>query len=224
MQGTYIPQYTPVPPSSVTLEVWQALVCTRRFEFWTRPLSRFDAFSFFVTQENSGQQQQVSMETPSEHTNYSYQHSKWSYGKTRNERCAVSFRCSQLAYNKLLREQLYKSTNFIISCFWVKTNLVLIINAAVYYIMLHFCTVGQYVTHFLSLAPPQVLWRCCSALWTGGSLREIRGLPQTVPERIRIFCRTETKRTSLIFCSTPLSSGVTLSHCAKELSIFHLFW
>uniref|UniRef100_A0A8C1ZW82 RNA binding motif, single stranded interacting protein 2a n=1 Tax=Cyprinus carpio TaxID=7962 RepID=A0A8C1ZW82_CYPCA len=47
MQGTYIPQYTPVPPSSVTLE------------------------------ENSGQQQQqVSMETPSEHTNYSYQHSK----------------------------------------------------------------------------------------------------------------------------------------------------
>ncbi|XP_043107364.1 RNA-binding motif, single-stranded-interacting protein 2 isoform X2 [Puntigrus tetrazona] len=49
MQGTYIPQYAPVPPSSVTLE------------------------------ENSGQQQQqqqVSMETPSEHTNYSYQHSK----------------------------------------------------------------------------------------------------------------------------------------------------
>uniref|UniRef100_A0A671LNQ4 RNA-binding motif, single-stranded-interacting protein 2-like n=1 Tax=Sinocyclocheilus anshuiensis TaxID=1608454 RepID=A0A671LNQ4_9TELE len=48
MQGVYIPQYTPVPPSSVTLE------------------------------ENSGQQQQqqVSMETPSEHTNYSYQHSK----------------------------------------------------------------------------------------------------------------------------------------------------
>uniref|UniRef100_A0A673GSF0 RNA-binding motif, single-stranded-interacting protein 2-like n=1 Tax=Sinocyclocheilus rhinocerous TaxID=307959 RepID=A0A673GSF0_9TELE len=47
MQGTYIPQYTPVPPSSVTLE------------------------------ESSGQQQQqVSMETPLEHTNYSYQHSK----------------------------------------------------------------------------------------------------------------------------------------------------
>uniref|UniRef100_A0AAR2L109 RRM domain-containing protein n=1 Tax=Pygocentrus nattereri TaxID=42514 RepID=A0AAR2L109_PYGNA len=46
MQGTYIPQYTPVPPSSVTVE------------------------------ENSGQQQQVSMDTPAEHTNYSYQHSK----------------------------------------------------------------------------------------------------------------------------------------------------
>uniref|UniRef100_A0A672MQ96 RNA-binding motif, single-stranded-interacting protein 2-like n=1 Tax=Sinocyclocheilus grahami TaxID=75366 RepID=A0A672MQ96_SINGR len=45
MQGAYMPQYTPVPPSTVTLE------------------------------ENSGQQQ-VSMETPSEHTNYSYQHSK----------------------------------------------------------------------------------------------------------------------------------------------------
>ncbi|KPP68154.1 hypothetical protein Z043_113186 [Scleropages formosus] len=46
MQGTYIPQYTPVPPSSVSLE------------------------------ENSGQQPQVAIDTPSEHTNYSYQHSK----------------------------------------------------------------------------------------------------------------------------------------------------
>uniref|UniRef100_A0A3Q1FVW5 RNA binding motif, single stranded interacting protein 2a n=1 Tax=Acanthochromis polyacanthus TaxID=80966 RepID=A0A3Q1FVW5_9TELE len=46
MQGTYIPQYTPVPPSSVPVE------------------------------ENGGQQQQVAMETPAEHTNYSYQHTK----------------------------------------------------------------------------------------------------------------------------------------------------
>uniref|UniRef100_A0A669BIB3 RNA binding motif, single stranded interacting protein 2a n=1 Tax=Oreochromis niloticus TaxID=8128 RepID=A0A669BIB3_ORENI len=46
MQGTYIPQYTPVPPSSVPVE------------------------------ENGGQQQQVAMETPTEHTNYSYQHTK----------------------------------------------------------------------------------------------------------------------------------------------------
>ncbi|XP_066527218.1 RNA-binding motif, single-stranded-interacting protein 2-like isoform X2 [Hoplias malabaricus] len=46
MQGTYIPQYPAVPPSSVSVE------------------------------ENSGQQQQVSMETAAEHTNYSYQHSK----------------------------------------------------------------------------------------------------------------------------------------------------
>uniref|UniRef100_A0A3Q0T7Z8 RNA binding motif single stranded interacting protein 2 n=1 Tax=Amphilophus citrinellus TaxID=61819 RepID=A0A3Q0T7Z8_AMPCI len=45
MQGTYIPQYTPVPPSSVPVE-------------------------------NGGQQQQVAMETPTEHTNYSYQHTK----------------------------------------------------------------------------------------------------------------------------------------------------
>ncbi|XP_029991231.1 RNA-binding motif, single-stranded-interacting protein 2-like isoform X1 [Sphaeramia orbicularis] len=46
MQGTYIPQYTTVPPSSVPVE------------------------------ENGGQQQQVAMETPAEHTNYSYQHTK----------------------------------------------------------------------------------------------------------------------------------------------------
>uniref|UniRef100_A0A3B5MN41 RNA binding motif, single stranded interacting protein 2a n=1 Tax=Xiphophorus couchianus TaxID=32473 RepID=A0A3B5MN41_9TELE len=46
MQGTYIPQYTPVPPSNVPVE------------------------------ENGGQQQQVAMENPAEHTNYSYQHTK----------------------------------------------------------------------------------------------------------------------------------------------------
>uniref|UniRef100_A0A665XA98 RNA-binding motif, single-stranded-interacting protein 2-like n=1 Tax=Echeneis naucrates TaxID=173247 RepID=A0A665XA98_ECHNA len=46
MQGTYIPQYTPVPPSSVPVE------------------------------ENGSQQQQVAMEAPAEHTNYSYQHTK----------------------------------------------------------------------------------------------------------------------------------------------------
>ncbi|KAK6471110.1 RNA-binding motif [Huso huso] len=47
MQGTYIQQYTAVPPSSVAVE------------------------------ESSNQQQsQVAIETPSEHTSYSYQHSK----------------------------------------------------------------------------------------------------------------------------------------------------
>ncbi|MGH0173371.1 UNVERIFIED_CONTAM: hypothetical protein FKN15_065235 [Acipenser sinensis] len=47
MQGTYIQQYTAVPPSSVAVE------------------------------ESSNQQQsQVAIETPSEHTTYSYQHSK----------------------------------------------------------------------------------------------------------------------------------------------------
>ncbi|KAK7922692.1 hypothetical protein WMY93_009594 [Mugilogobius chulae] len=45
MQGTYIPQYTPVPASNVQVE------------------------------ENGGQQQQqVAMDTPAEHSNYSYQH------------------------------------------------------------------------------------------------------------------------------------------------------
>ncbi|XP_027019218.1 RNA-binding motif, single-stranded-interacting protein 2 isoform X4 [Tachysurus fulvidraco] len=46
MQGTYIPQYTPVPPSSVSVE------------------------------ENSGTQQQVPIEPAADHTNYTYQHSK----------------------------------------------------------------------------------------------------------------------------------------------------
>ncbi|KAL6483430.1 hypothetical protein MHYP_G00083020 [Metynnis hypsauchen] len=46
MQGTYIPQYTQVPPASVSVE------------------------------ENAVQQQQVAIETPTEHTAYSYQHGK----------------------------------------------------------------------------------------------------------------------------------------------------
>ncbi|XP_016119046.1 RNA-binding motif, single-stranded-interacting protein 2-like, partial [Sinocyclocheilus grahami] len=46
MQGTYIPQYAQVPPSSITAE------------------------------ENSVQQQQVAIETPTDHTTYSYQHGK----------------------------------------------------------------------------------------------------------------------------------------------------
>ncbi|XP_078062823.1 RNA-binding motif, single-stranded-interacting protein 2-like [Mustelus asterias] len=46
IQGTYIPQYNPMPPSNVSVE------------------------------EPSGQQQQVAMETSSEHATYSYQHSK----------------------------------------------------------------------------------------------------------------------------------------------------
>nr|XP_009304028.1 RNA-binding motif, single-stranded-interacting protein 2 isoform X1 [Danio rerio] len=47
LQGTYIPQFTAVPPSSVSLE------------------------------ENSGQQQQqITIDTAAEHNNYSYQHSK----------------------------------------------------------------------------------------------------------------------------------------------------
>ncbi|XP_067880560.1 RNA-binding motif, single-stranded-interacting protein 2-like isoform X2 [Heterodontus francisci] len=46
IQGTYIPQYNPMPPSNLSVE------------------------------EPSGQQQQVAMETSSEHATYSYQHSK----------------------------------------------------------------------------------------------------------------------------------------------------
>ncbi|CAM5168820.1 unnamed protein product [Eretmochelys imbricata] len=46
LQGAYIPQYTPVPSSSISVE------------------------------ENSGQQSQVAVESPSDHAAYSYQYSK----------------------------------------------------------------------------------------------------------------------------------------------------
>ncbi|XP_064408476.1 RNA-binding motif, single-stranded-interacting protein 2b isoform X2 [Latimeria chalumnae] len=46
MQGAYIPQYTPVPPNSVSVE------------------------------ESTGQPAQVAVETPSDHAAYSYQHNK----------------------------------------------------------------------------------------------------------------------------------------------------
>uniref|UniRef100_H3DAP7 RNA binding motif single stranded interacting protein 2 n=1 Tax=Tetraodon nigroviridis TaxID=99883 RepID=H3DAP7_TETNG len=59
MQGTYIPQFTPVPPSSVP-------------EVRSAPSSRAQTASG----ENGGQQQQVAMETPAEHSNYTYQHTK----------------------------------------------------------------------------------------------------------------------------------------------------
>uniref|UniRef100_A0A8C1QA11 RNA binding motif, single stranded interacting protein 2b n=1 Tax=Cyprinus carpio TaxID=7962 RepID=A0A8C1QA11_CYPCA len=60
MQGTYIPQYAQVPPSSVTAEV-------------RNPCINVDLMPL---QENGIQQQQVAIETPTDHTTYSYQHGK----------------------------------------------------------------------------------------------------------------------------------------------------
>nr|XP_056713426.1 RNA-binding motif, single-stranded-interacting protein 3 isoform X3 [Euleptes europaea] len=63
MQGTYIPQYTPVPPTAVPLE---GVVAD------TSPQTVAPS-----SQEASGQQQQMAVETSSEHASaYSYQQSK----------------------------------------------------------------------------------------------------------------------------------------------------
>ncbi|XP_053265839.1 RNA-binding motif, single-stranded-interacting protein 3 isoform X4 [Podarcis raffonei] len=63
MQGTYIPQYTPVPPTAVPLE---GVVAD------TSPQTVAPS-----SQEASGQQQQMAVETSSEHApTYSYQQSK----------------------------------------------------------------------------------------------------------------------------------------------------
>uniref|UniRef100_A0A674B733 RNA binding motif, single stranded interacting protein 2a n=1 Tax=Salmo trutta TaxID=8032 RepID=A0A674B733_SALTR len=72
MQGTYIPQYQPVPPSSVPVE---GVSFTKSFQLRDL-LILFHSISFLFLKENGGQQQQVAMETPAEHTNYSYQHTK----------------------------------------------------------------------------------------------------------------------------------------------------
>ncbi|KAG9476121.1 hypothetical protein GDO78_002943, partial [Eleutherodactylus coqui] len=63
MQGTYIPQYTPVPPTAVQVEGVVADTSPQ-----TVPSS---------SQEASGQQQQITVETSNEHASaYSYQQSK----------------------------------------------------------------------------------------------------------------------------------------------------
>uniref|UniRef100_A0A8C8CCH1 RRM domain-containing protein n=1 Tax=Oncorhynchus tshawytscha TaxID=74940 RepID=A0A8C8CCH1_ONCTS len=72
MQGTYIPQYQPVPPSSVPVE---GVSLTRSSQLRDL-LILFHSISFLFLKENGGQQQQVAMETPAEHANYSYQHTK----------------------------------------------------------------------------------------------------------------------------------------------------
>uniref|UniRef100_A0A8C5WG99 RNA binding motif single stranded interacting protein 3 n=1 Tax=Leptobrachium leishanense TaxID=445787 RepID=A0A8C5WG99_9ANUR len=63
MQGTYIPQYTPVPPTAVQVEGVVADTAPQTVQS--------------STQEASGQQQQLTVETNNEHTSsYSYQQSK----------------------------------------------------------------------------------------------------------------------------------------------------
>ncbi|XP_010833867.1 PREDICTED: RNA-binding motif, single-stranded-interacting protein 3-like [Bison bison bison] len=63
MQGTYIPQYTPVPPTAVSIE---GVVAD------TSPQTVAPS-----SQDTSGQQQQIAVDTASEHASaYSYQQSK----------------------------------------------------------------------------------------------------------------------------------------------------
>nr|KAF6421093.1 RNA binding motif single stranded interacting protein 3 [Molossus molossus] len=63
MQGTYIPQYTPVPPTAVSIE---GVVAD------TSPQTVAPS-----SQDTSGQQQQIAVDTSNEHASaYSYQQSK----------------------------------------------------------------------------------------------------------------------------------------------------
>lgn len=69
MQGTYLPQYTQVPGNNISVEVFAS----------AKSLNAKLLLSFLTVvlafQDNAGQQP-VAIETPTEHTSYSYQHNK----------------------------------------------------------------------------------------------------------------------------------------------------
>uniref|UniRef100_UPI00398EAF4F RNA-binding motif, single-stranded-interacting protein 3 isoform X2 n=1 Tax=Pristiophorus japonicus TaxID=55135 RepID=UPI00398EAF4F len=72
MQGTYIPQYTPVPPAAVPVEVHFDLCTDWGVVADTSPQTVAPS-----SQEASGQQQQIPVETTNEHApTYSYQQAK----------------------------------------------------------------------------------------------------------------------------------------------------
>lgn len=74
MQGTYIPQYTQVPGNNISVEVF---ALTKSLKQNSCCCCCFWQFSFF---QDNGAQQPVAIETPTEHTSYSYQHNKWRVG------------------------------------------------------------------------------------------------------------------------------------------------
>ncbi|XP_038645578.1 RNA-binding motif, single-stranded-interacting protein 1-like isoform X2 [Scyliorhinus canicula] len=80
MQGTYIPQYTHVSTAAVPVEIpkWMVVSVPRRVpsRCWWQPGGQMPEKAAVTTQEPSGQQQQVSVETSTEHSPYSYQQSK----------------------------------------------------------------------------------------------------------------------------------------------------
>uniref|UniRef100_A0AAQ5YQM5 RNA binding motif, single stranded interacting protein 2b n=1 Tax=Amphiprion ocellaris TaxID=80972 RepID=A0AAQ5YQM5_AMPOC len=70
MQGTYMPQYTQVPATNISVEVMTSLLV-----FNTKMLCQTITLHASFSQE-SAVQQPVAIETPTEHTTYSYQHNK----------------------------------------------------------------------------------------------------------------------------------------------------
>ncbi|XP_038653233.1 RNA-binding motif, single-stranded-interacting protein 3 isoform X6 [Scyliorhinus canicula] len=76
MQGTYIPQYTPVPPAAVPVEV-QFDLCTIPWADWGVVADTSPQTVAPSSQEASGQQQQIPVETTNDHApTYSYQQAK----------------------------------------------------------------------------------------------------------------------------------------------------
>ncbi|XP_078095721.1 RNA-binding motif, single-stranded-interacting protein 3 isoform X3 [Mustelus asterias] len=76
MQGTYIPQYTPVPPAAVPVEVHFDL-CTIPWADWGVVADTSPQTVAPSSQEASGQQQQIPVETTNDHApTYSYQQAK----------------------------------------------------------------------------------------------------------------------------------------------------
>ena len=92
MQGTYIPQYTQVPATSISVEVstslslFLALSLEQHHVLWN---SHLWIWSLPPPSQESAIQQPVAIETPTEHTTYSYQHNKWRGGRGELWSCSV---------------------------------------------------------------------------------------------------------------------------------------
>lgn len=84
MQGTYIPQYTQVPGTNISVEVGSSCAALTQSGGLNPSLKCFvvvvvvNNFNnlLFSCFQDSAVQQPVAIETPTEHTSYSYQHNK----------------------------------------------------------------------------------------------------------------------------------------------------
>lgn len=87
MQGTYIPQYTQVPGTNISVEVGSSCAALTQSGGLKSLINTFIFLLLlllliiltvccFPCFQDSAVQQPVAIETPTEHTSYSYQHNK----------------------------------------------------------------------------------------------------------------------------------------------------
>lgn len=79
MQGTYIPQYTQVPAANISVEVVSPVFSHPDAVYHLNPSCETILFVNYCSpprSQESAVQQPVAIETPTEHTTYSYQHNK----------------------------------------------------------------------------------------------------------------------------------------------------